>query len=361
MNNKTATLLTSHVWDSKRKAGFHWIALDLVRRGWSVNFVCTLTTIDLLKKDYRFKYTNKKEYNKKIEKNKLLHQFISYRILRPLKTGNKFIDFLLRNIFSFYLKPPSDVLKLVSESQLVIHESTYELLYFTDFKKNNPRVRYIYRVSDDITTRNTHPILIDYEKDECEKFDLVSVPTDDIYNRFKSLKNSQLNFHGAPLDLFDEVHLSPYKINTINFVYVGNNFLDHNFVTTAAKIYPNINFHIIGPDEVKSNLNNIFNYGEMMFEDTIPFVKFANAGLNPMLKGTFSDSNKMHQYTYCKLPIVISSLNKTNRENCFFYTIGDSSSIRCAIDSALKFNPSEVKLPKPRKWSDLVEDLLKFN
>ena len=35
---KRAVLVTGHYWESRRKAGFHWIADALLRDGWEVLF-----------------------------------------------------------------------------------------------------------------------------------------------------------------------------------------------------------------------------------------------------------------------------------------------------------------------------------
>ena len=76
---------------------------------------------------------------------------------------------------------------------------------------------------------------------------------------------------------------------------------------------------IIGPFRNLPTAHNIVAHGEMRMEDTVGYIKFADIGLDTIVwrphSGVLSDSLKLRQYTYCRLPIVgpNSLMLETNR------------------------------------------------
>jgi 2-beta-glucuronyltransferase len=114
----------------------------------------------------------------------------------------------------------------------------------------------------------------------------------------------------------------------------------------------------MGPFGEPVKAANVHWYGLMPFADTIPFVKYADVGLNCMTRGTITDSLKIMQYTYCSLPIVASSLNRCDKPHMFFYDMGDDKSIHRAIQDALVFDRARVPRAAVRAWDALVDELL---
>jgi hypothetical protein len=225
----------------------------------------------------------------------------------------------------------------------------------------NPDAKFIYRVSDDIEFQNQPPFIIQHEKEIAGKFDLVSVPSKFIFNKFRANKNTRLHFHGIDKNKFDETNMNPYSQNN-NFVFTGNSYFDFNFLRTASGVYPEIKFHIIGGINREVLSDNIIYYSERNFNDTIPFVKFADAGLHTLeySKGaeSFSDSLKVMQYTYCRLPIISPGFIRSDRDNFIYYEYRNEKSIIQAIDSALHFNRESIDTSNLLSWDDLTMKLI---
>jgi 2-beta-glucuronyltransferase len=355
---KVAVLITTHCWNSKRRAGFHWIADALWRWGWEVYFVSALTWIEKLKGDYRFKCLPAGGMNKVVQEKERFYSYVWFNAWRPTDLRCRLLNRLTYRCFARYGDLLLDDLDpIVSRANLIIHESTMELLFFKRFKQLNPNARFVYRVSDNLHQFRTPPVVLDEEARIAPLFDCVSVPSPSIYEKFASLLNIRLHPHGAPLDLYDRTSQNPYNEHQlINAIYVGSIRYDMDFLDRASRLFPTVIFHIIGPISGLPDRDNLVMYGEMPYEDTIPYVKFATIGLHPVTVRV--QSNKVLQYTYCKLPIVASSINRSNQPHLFYYEFGDDESIKSAIREALSFDHELVPSDQVHSWDDLAAALI---
>ncbi len=89
-------------------------------------------------------------------------------------------------------------------------------------------------MSDLLSVLRKHPTSIEHEKKHWDDFDLISVPSKFMFNQFNSSKNLSLDYHGVDKDIFDKNYQSPYKKVSVNAVWIGNNYFDHNFLKIAA-------------------------------------------------------------------------------------------------------------------------------
>ena len=362
-----AVLITSHFLNSKRKAGFHNIAYSLLEQGYTVLFLTgNASYIHHLKKDYRASLINKTPLNKLLKEKDDLYQFIRFTTLHPVN----FRSDLINNIFLPSVKKYSgalsgfdDLKNFISESSLFIFESFPGLLWFEYFKSLNNKAKYVYRVSDDLRQLRKHPYLIKHEEKILDKFDLVSVPSKYIYDVLKGKGNVKLHHHGINKEFFDKVDTSPYGNNeSFKFVFTGNAYLDYEFLETASDNFPKDEFHILGPFKDKLYKKNIKFHGEIKFDDTVPFIKFADAGLHTLIytggAESFSDSLKIIQYTYCRLPVIAPEFIKSNRENFIYYKPFDIESIKSSIYSAKKFDKEKIIGSEISDWKDLTLKLI---
>lgn len=357
---KATVLLTTHVWNSKRRAGFHWIADSLWRKGWEVYFVTGLSLIDKLKGDYRFQYLPAEGVNRVVREKERFYSYIWFHLWRPADLRSRFLNALTYPWFAQYGKLSLGGLEpIIQRADLLICESVMELMFFEEFKQLNPEARFVYRVSDDLHLANTHPVVLDAEGRIAPQFDLVSVPTQSIYQKFASLPNVRLHRHGVPVHLYDLDYENPYQGKSkISVVFVGNLRFDVDFLERASRLFPDVIFHIIGPISGLPSRDNVVAYGEMPYGDTIPYVKFATIGLNPRTASSLADSNKVMQYTYCKLPIVTSAINRSDKPHVFYYEFGDDESIKRAVEQALAFEHELVPSDQVPSWDDLTATLI---
>jgi 2-beta-glucuronyltransferase len=362
---KKVILITYHAWNSRRKAGFHWLADSFHRNGWDVTFLTgAISRISYFKNDFRLKNNSKNIFNKLIEVEDRLFSYILYTKFHPVNLRSSFLNNIMKKEFRKYenIEFGQDLTKKIMEAGLFIFESFPGIMFINKFKSINPDARYVYRVSDDIRMLNLNPIVINFENQILDKFDLISIPNESMRKNFTGHPNVQVNFHGLKKDLFAQNYENPYK-NTSkpNAVFVGISLFDYDFIKKISEIFPDCNYYIIGPRKKSGFNSNVIFYGEIPFEKTVAFIKYADIGLlcYKQKKGgeVYADSLKVMQYSYCKIPVLAPSFIKTQRKNVFNYYADDTKSILNAINNALKFDKINFDNSDIISWDDLAMKL----
>lgn len=349
-------LLSGHYYNSKRKAGFHFLANEYAKMGFEVVFVTVpFSLFSIINQDYRLmekKFINNLFSNIYFSD---IKSIINFTLFHP--TNRKFLD---KNIM---FKLNKRVKKEIIDANYIIFESNHSLYFYDEIEQINPEAKKIYRVSDDITQLNFPKSLENIEKRIINKFDLVSVPTEIIFNRLSKFSpNIKIHYHGINKEIFDKEYKNPYNKKYKNFIFVGNSHIDYKFLDIASKLNKNYLFHIIGPFEQKVQGDNIIYYGYMPFEETVKYIKYADVGLQ-ILTGkekivkTFNNSLKVLQYSYCKLPIIAPAIMKSKRTNWFSYEYSTKSVIQC-IENALNFDRKSFDNSDIYSWTDLAKILL---
>jgi len=361
-----AVLITSHFWNSKRKAGFHNIADSLLKKNYEVLFLTgNASYIHHLKGDYRAELIKKSPLNVLTKDSENFKRFIRFTTLHPVNYRNS----VLNKIFLPSVKKYSNTLsgfnelnEFIRSSDLFIFESFPGLLWFDHFKSLNTKAKYVYRVSDDLRQLNRHPYVIEHENKLVSLFDLISVPSEYFLKLFMK-GNVKLHHHGISKELFDKAIDNPYKDHdSFKFVFTGNAYLDKEFLNIASEAPTKDEFHILGPFKKNNSGGKVLYYEEMDFHKTIPFIKFADAGLHTLeySRGaeSFSDSLKVIQYTYCRLPVIAPEFIKSSRNNFIFYKPGNKESIQNAIDKVKEYDKSKTDVSGIISWDELTDKLI---
>jgi 2-beta-glucuronyltransferase len=287
------------------------------------------------------------------------NSFIAYQLLRPPSRLGRFGNWLSYPLFS--MLSPNMLTRLeavVRGADLVIVESGTGVMLFDACKKMNSTARFVYRVSDNIRLFRSHAIVLDTETRIAPQFDMVSTPTETIYKHFAHLSTAGLHRHGIPLHVYDRLYPNPFQpTGRKNAVFVGTNSLDNDFLARASRLFPELEFHIIGPMEGVPEAANIKQYGEVAYETAVPYIKWADIALNPRTLPTLADSNKVVQYEHCHLPIVMSEMDVCDRPHVFRYRPGDSESIAVALRGALAYDHRLVKSDGAGSWDSVSETL----
>ena len=363
-------LITYHHCDSKRKAGFHWLADAFYKMGWEVTFfTAAISYLSYLNRNFRIKYIDKREKNKFIQIKDNFWTYIWFTNWHPVNFRfsvlNKFASGFFMN-YSNLLKDKT-VDDKVKETDLFIFESFPGLFLFLKFKEINPSARFVYRVSDDIRLFEPHQTVLDVEKKITPEFDLVSAPNHSIFNKFEGLDNLRLQYHGINKNLFDDKYENPYSHDekSPNLIFTGISYFDYEFLEISSKLFPNWQFHIFGPMEHIPKADNIKFYGELPYEKIIPYIKYADIGLQTLSYSksavSFPASLKDLQYTYCKLPIVALEFLKSDRNNMFYYKPGNKESICNALTNAQKFDKDTFDNSGIPSWEELAKELADGN
>ena len=358
--SKRVALISGHYLETKRRAGFHWLADAFHRRGDEVLFfTAPISWLSWLKKDHRFQYPVLDERNRMIEKSARLWSFVWFTAFHPANFRSRFINWVVSPLLRLFpYLPLGESREFLKSADLIIFESTTAITLFPRIQALNPSARKVYRVSDDLGFLKNHPLAIAAESRAAGDFDLVSVPTEVFLKKFSTAR-CEHQLHGIRKDLFDQASESPYESGT-NAVFVGVNFLDRGFLEIAARLRPEWHFHIIGPFEA-SGPENIHWHGERSFEETVPYLKFADIGLLNLVDipgaACFTDSLKTIQYSYCALPIIAPNMLESKRSNFFFYQPENRDSIDSALTAAITADRSSFTSDGIHSWDELAEKI----
>jgi 2-beta-glucuronyltransferase len=358
-SRRRVVLFTLHVFESKRRAGFHWIADALIEMGWDVVFVTVaISWFSVFRGDYRVKISNHIPKNQLVSVKPQLRQFLWWTPWHPANLRFDFLNKMSTPVFKTYGKTlPRQLQTVIQEAEVIIFESTPGVAAFQAVKKINPDASIVYRVSDDLRLLKNHPVVFDFEEELATSSDLISVPSAYLFDLFSRFPKTKLQFHGVNNRILDQEYQNPFENGSKNAVFTGIAHLDESFIEIASTDFPEIFFHIIGPISPKIVRKNVFYYGEMAFVDIIPYVKFADLGLHSLSFApgaeSFSDSLKVLHYSYFKIPIIFPSFIPSNRLNVFKYEPSSRVSINGAVESALRFSEPE-KIGKPNSWQYLA-------
>lgn len=365
---KTVVLISPHHISSKRKAGFHWLADAFSKKDYQTVFLTApIRYTALLTNDHRTQYFSIREIK---EMKKIPHtnisSYIFMTLLNPLSSNNKIFQYISIPLAKWYGKLlPRNLKEAIIAADIIIFESSEALLLFNSFKKINKNAKYIYRVSDDLKLNHSPHYIINFEEQIAPKFDLISVPSEFIYKKFSQLPNCRLHCHGINKELFSKQYNAPKEYSQFekNIVFVGTSRFDYNFIKIATKLFPKWGFHIIGPIAEEGASMNLLYYGEKPFINIIPYIQHADVGLQNLTcdygLASFSDSLKVLQYTFCKLPIVAPIGLQSSRENIISYLPDNHDSIRDALICAMEYDRKSIDVSKIKSWDELTELLVK--
>ncbi len=359
-------LLSNHYYNSPRRAGFHHLADALHRAGHQVTFVTTgLSWISYARRDYRTRYPDLGPARSRLRTERPgLESYVHFTFWHPHTTLMPWLDRMLDSLMDRYDRYPlGPVEPRIAEAEAIIYESSASLFLFRKCLRAAPGALHIYRVSDDIRIlRSPPPRLAALEAEIASQFHCISVPCTYLADKFPSLPNVRLHRHGIDKAAFDATGSSPYDTRS-NCIFVGNSHLDGQFVRDAATALPDVDFHLIGPLRQTAQLPNVHYYGEMPFGQTLPYIRFADVGLQSREESgvgaaSLTDSLKVIQYRYCGLPIVAPDFLDLRRDGVSYYTPGDAASAAEAVRRALAMGRDPARAREVRSWDEVAVDIL---
>lgn len=313
-----------------------------------------------LRRDFRVSLVPSKDRNRLVHHDDCLDTFFWYPLLHPMHLRSRILNLLSWPLFALYgLLPLGELKTALNRADLVIFESNPSLLLARRIRKLAPKARLVYRASDDLRTLRTHPIIVEAERRALPLFDMISVVTKPMT---RLLAGSVWHGHGVEKMLFDTAQASPYQAGTRNAVFIGVTDYDEETVLTLADAFAGWTFHIIGPLPHTQERSNIVYHGEMRFEETVPFIRHADIGLSTRINvptvAIYSDSLKMLQFTYCRLPILAPQAMGNNFGNLIGYEPGDRASTMAAFERAAAFDRSQARADVISSWDELAAKLM---
>ena len=351
---KNVVIFSRHFGLSKRKAGFHYLA-DNLKKEYKVFFITVdFSSLSIFANDYR-NSINERYINSSIEEEGFTC-YLRKTLWFPIGI-NKIIDFFSKSLvvlypFIFFNK---EIKNQVKKAKVIIIESSNALLFLKKIRKLNNNVKIIYRVSDLVPwLRHVHKLLVKADNNIGKYCDEVSTVTSYIYEYYKNKISSDklfLDCHGIDKNIFDSCLSNPYSdLNKNKVVFVGASKIDIEGLNKIVELNPSYEFYYFGPLVGIKNRKNVKCFGEKKFQDIVPYIKYANFGLQFVKDKSikeYGDSLKVLQYTYCNLPIIAPEGIITNRDNFTFYNQNDYSTLKNIF--------SRVK-PVSKDLSKQVED-----
>jgi 2-beta-glucuronyltransferase len=355
--------VTSHYLNSDRKAGFHWLADALWRSGWHVLFFTeSLSWLSYLRRDARCKYPLHREAHQLRYLRERLASYVWLTPFHPINLRSGLINRLSASVLKLYPRfSLGEAEAEIARADLFVFDSDHGLFLFDRFKELNPHARFVYRVSDDIRMMRHHPLLPKHEERIVGQFDLISVPSTRLRQRFAELANVQVHHHGLDKASFDQAYPNPFQTPRPNVLYVGKHHFDADFMARAVRLLPAWSFHVFGAVGNLARAGNLICPGERPFAELVPYLQHADIGLQCLAyrpgAEAFTDSLKMFQYTYCRLPIVAPSYLKHERPHVFYYEPGDDASIRQALVNAQGYDRTQISSTGVVTWDELAAKL----
>jgi 2-beta-glucuronyltransferase len=251
---------------------------------------------------------------------------------------------------------------LVERSSLILLECGNAPLYLQALRRRAPAARICGLLNDRLDLVGFRPEVVARNAAALVQLDFVRVPAEPLLASLPKGCNARYIPHGVEKALFDGCSRSPYAPGTRNLISVGNMLFDQPVVRAIAQLRPDVTVHIIGARVPKPRPPNIIVHGEMPFATTIPYIKFATAGIAAYTPSTGMEylgqsSMKLLQYAYCGLPVLAPRELKSSRPNVFGYARGDGASIAAALAAALQRGRVSEAAADILDWQEVAEAL----
>lgn len=366
--NKSVMFISNHVWESKRRAGFHGLAGAFLHAGWRVTFVATgLSVLSALKNDRRLEGLDSKKYNILRHSEEGVTSYIYVPLLHPFSISNPYLELLVAPFVRGYGKHlPVNLAEKIGDTPLIFIESSPALFLAKTVRNLAPDTRLVYRVSDDVRAIRNNRYLQEAEDDALQYFDLISVPSRILLKRFVNEK-SYFHPHGLDHAIFSGPHENPFKNpDRVAAVSVGSTLFDHDFIDIASEVCPEVDFHLVGDFSDKWKKTNVFLHGELPFQQAAAYSAHCDLALAPYRISAGAEylaetSNKIIQYRYLRKAIVTHKTvaNIINDPSVFGYDLSSPVTVKVAIEGALKLKVEKLQLQTPPSWDHVHQAILK--
>jgi 2-beta-glucuronyltransferase len=353
-------VISAHDYRSRRKAGIHFVAAELAKRGKTRFFSCQYSLLSQLKSDPRASLAalaNKKSVHENVE------CYLWKTLIHPFNVRKSYLRPIEAFLFGRYVQKPSPVLvDWATEADVVFFESGISPIFFDLVTQLNPRARTIYVASDDLATINVAAYVQATFDRVAPRMGALCLKSRYMADGMPDSSNQYVIPHGFDFSVAEHADPSPYPPG-VHAVSVGSMLFDPEFFVMASKRFPEVVFHIIGSGSgaQPGYGDNVRVYGEMPHHLTLPYIKHASFGIAPYRSASLprylaDTSLKLMQYDFFKLPAVCPHSIVGDYASRFGYEPGDGESIAAAIDAAMAAPRLSSRMPL--QWSQVVERML---
>lgn len=360
-NSPTALFFTSHFHSARyRKTDVHLIAEALTRAGHAAH----VATVGQSRLKQLFKA--KAKHHARAARTEARSAQVGSHVVRELyhpPNGNRILNWISTPLLWGYgSKLDTYTQALVQRSTLIVLECGNAPFYLQTLRRRAPGARICGLLNDRLDLVGFRPEIVARNAAALAQLDFVRVPAEALLAALPKGCNARYVPHGVDKGLFDGCSRSPYPSGTQNLVSVGDMLFDEPVVRAIARLRPDVTVHIIGASVAHPRPPNIVVHGEMPFAATIPYIKFATAGIAAYAPGSRMEylgqsSMKLLQYAYCGLPVLAPLELKSTRPNVFGYDRRHGASIALALAAALSRGRVSEAAAGILDWQQVAEAL----
>jgi 2-beta-glucuronyltransferase len=349
-------LFSEHVYESDRRAGFHWLTDAYRDAGWHATFVTAgVSPVSMLRGDFRLDLVPPQMRNRFRRITDDLSGYFWYPPFHPVNLRNRIANLASMPVFRGYgAMPIGQLATALRRASTIVVESSPALALVPRLRQLAPHAFLVYRVSDNVRVVGHHPVIATFERRALPWFDLISVPSDHMVRLFPNDAPVQVQYHGLNMSLLGGQSENPYGPG-FHVISVGTTLFDRRAVEVFAEACPDTTFHLFGRI-LPFSQSNVVLYGERPFVELIPFLQHAGAGLAPYIYRPGCEylahtSNKVMQYTYCQKPVLLPSYIPNMARHIVPYRPYDLSGAVEAISRARALSGQSVDASWIGPWS----------
>lgn len=361
MNNECFLVLSAHDFRSPRKAGIHFVAAELAKRGPTRFFSLRYSLLSRYTADPRLSLDSDAN---KVAVHEGVECYLWKTLIHPFNTRRHWLRPAENLMYRWYSQGHNSILQQwIKEATVILMESGIAPVFFDLVRRVNPQAKLVYRASDSLEAINVAQYVSESFERAAKNFHTIVLPSRALAETIPCDHNLAFVPQGIDYSLIEDTSSTPYD-EGIHAVSVGSMLFDPNFFILASRRFPYIHFHIIGSGAGRhaDYGDNVTVYGEMPFVQTLPYIKHANLGIAPYnsenLPAYLRDTSlKLTQYEFFKIPAICPEFIAADYPTRFGYKIGDADSIALAVTEAL--NP--MRPTDPRRvlnWSEVTDRML---
>ncbi|MDE1173259.1 MAG: hypothetical protein PW790_06235 [Parvibaculaceae bacterium] len=346
--NQNILFISGHDFRSPRKANVHFIAQAATEQFKRVSFFSIgFSSLSRYKGDPRISLAGKANRWENVGG---VDCYLWKTPVHPFNLGGRRLSGPVGLLYRAYAALPcAELDERCADADVIVLESGLAPIFIPRLRRLAPSAKFAYIASDLLSTIGVHPVVSKALTAGLHEFGVIRVPARAMLPAFSAAGEKAVYIpQGIDKSIAAKPMSNPYGPGR-HIVSVGSMLFDPTFFEIAAKAFPDISFHLIGAKGPYKLPANVSQYPEMPFEKTLPYIKFADAGVAPYKAHPDADylsdsSLKLVQYGYLGLPAICPYFAAGDYPGRFGYTPGDSVSITSAIDKALlakgNFTPS---------------------
>lgn len=357
-NNDRLLVVSGHDYRSQLKAAIHFITR--AGRGYFAEvsfFSIGFSLLSAIKGDGRMTLRQRANRWEQVDG---VNCYLWHSLVHPANLHLRFVGPAVAAAYHLYARWPMPALEAAAaEADTIVFESGLSPMFIKRLRRCAPGARFIYVASDLLATIGVHETVARALAAGLDEFDLITVPARNMVPFFAEARaRTAFIPHGLDVAELSGPMTSPYTAAQ-NICSVGSMLFDARYFEAVAPAFPEVQFHVIGAGKPVPALANVHQHAEMPFRRTLPYIRFADAGVAPYLRSAGSDyladsSLKLRQYAYFGLPAVCPDFAVGDYPHRFGYTPGDAASMIAATRQAIAAGRAPGTAAAIPTWEDVA-------